>query len=413
LVFGCEAYQKLNLQICIRHLCTSLEEVTGSFGVNMKNTDSIKLLHVASSHRIGLTNQETQLALAYNALDDVDITVLSGENEQCVGCFLQLKSSCIPVVRIVGFDEHYELKRLIKEFSIVADDIKADVVSVNTNWQLLLVGIAKFFTKQDYKILYTIHGFRHNHLMKSFFARLFIGVLLFVFADRINAPTNYFRKKFNLLSYKMRSVPLGEDDIYFQNSNLPDFSKRMIFCFPGQFRSGKNQALLIKAFADYFKQTSDNNSILILPGEGKLVSKCKRLAEKKGVVNQVIFPGQVDRLSMMNIYKNCQVILVATNSETFGHCIAEPLVMKRIVVSRSVGIAADVIKHGVNGFLYSSYEELVSLMVSLHYMGSDLLEDIAKKAGITAEQFSWRKVSQQYRDCLLKPLLSKQKSKDD
>jgi len=376
----------------------------------MKNTNSIKLLHVASSHRIGLTNQETQLALAYNALEDMDITVLSGENEQCVGCFRQLKFACIPTVCISGFDEHYELRRLIKEFIILFNDIKADVVSVNTNWQLLVVGLAKLFAKKDYKIIYTIHGFRHNHLIKSFVARLFISVLLFVFADRINAPSNYVRKKFGMLDYKMNSIPLGEDDIYFQSSDLPDFSKRLVFCFPGQFRRGKNQVLLIKAFADYIKQTSDDNSILILPGEGDLLLKCKILAEKKGIINQVIFPGQVDRLSMMNIYKSCQVILVATNSETFGHCIAEPLVMKRIVVSRSVGIAADIINHGVNGFLYSTYKELVNLMIAIRYMDSERLKDIANNAGVTAEQFSWSKVYQQYRDYLMKPLLSKQKS---
>lgn len=304
----------------------------------MKNTDPIKLLHVASSHLLGLTNQETQLALAYHALPDLDISVLSGEKEQFIGCFAALKAADISVVRIRGFDEHHDLKRLIKEFIIAADNTRADIVSVNTNWQLLVAGLANLFVKKNYKIIYTIHGFRNNHPLKSFVARFFISALLFIFADRINAPSNYVRKKFHLLSYKTRSIPLGVDEIFFRNSKLPDFSKRLAFCFPGQFRSGKNQILLIKAFAEYINQTSDSNSILILPGEGVLISKCKRLAEKKDVAHQVIFPGQVDRLSMMEIYQKCQVALVATNAETFGHCIAEPLVMKRIILSSSVGI---------------------------------------------------------------------------
>ncbi|MDP3705758.1 MAG: glycosyltransferase family 4 protein [Legionellaceae bacterium] len=377
----------------------------------MKNTDSIKLLHVASSHRLGLTNQETQLALAYNALPDLDISVLSGEMEQFAGCFSELEATNIPVVRIVGFDEHHDLKRLIREFTIAADNTMADIVSVNTNWQLLVAGLARLFAKKNYKIIYTIHGFRNNHFIKSFVARFFISVLLFVFADKINAPSTYVRKKFNLLSYKMRSIPLGEDETFFRNSKLPDFSKRLAFCFPGQFRPGKNQILLIKAFAEYINQTSDSNSILILPGEGELLSKCKVLAEKKGITRQVFFPGQVDRPSMMEIYQLCQITLVASNVETFGHCIAEPLVMKRIIISRSVGIASDVITHGINGFLYSTYQELVSLMVSLRHMDNNQLEEISKQAGITAEHFSWRKVSEQYLEDLIKPVLSKPKSR--
>ena len=60
----------------------------------------IKVLHVGSSHLMGLTNQETQLALAYRSLDAVDVVVLSGENEQYNGCFAALADAGIPCIII-------------------------------------------------------------------------------------------------------------------------------------------------------------------------------------------------------------------------------------------------------------------------------------------------------------------------
>lgn len=365
----------------------------------------IKVLHIGSSHLMGLTNQKTQLALAYKGLNNLDVTVLSGENEQVSGCFQTLSKAGVPYHVIQGFDEHHDFLRLVREFSSIIKTVRPDVVTVNTNWQLAIVGAARLFKRGRFRTIYTVHGFRHNHPVKSVFARVLIGFLLWLFADAIIAPTNYVRDKFSPLRKRIVSIPLGEDDVFFQSIATPDFKQPWRICFPGQFRVGKNQAMLIEALAEYIGKTGDARIELILPGEGELLAVAKSLARDLNVAKQVMFPGQLDRLGMADIYRKCQIAVIPTNSETFGHCIAEPLVMRRVVVSRPIGVALDVIDHGVNGFLFKDKAELIDLLIDLRRMDVADLARIATNAGLVAEQFRWINIARKHVNLLMRPLL--------
>lgn len=368
-------------------------------------TKSIKVLHVGSSHLMGLTNQETQLALAYRSLDAVDIVVLSGENEQYSGCFDALADAGIPCVKLKGFDLHRHFLRLVRGFNEIVKQYNPDIVTVNTNWQLAIVGVGRIILQGRFKTIYTIHGFRHNQFLKSFIARFLIVILLWLFADAINAPSSYVFKKFSLLRYKMISIPLGEDDLFFKKSERPKFDQSWVFCFPGQFRAGKNQAMLVEAFSEYIIRTKDTRAMLILPGEGELLEASRSLAIKLGVMGQVNFPGQLDRSDMADLYRKCQFVIIPTNSETFGHCIAEPMVMRRVVLSRPVGIARDVIVHGVNGFLFSTKDELVELMIAIRATTKKELISISDQAGNAARLFAWPEVARCYFNLMKKLLL--------
>jgi glycosyltransferase involved in cell wall biosynthesis len=338
---------------------------------------------------MGLTNQETQLAYAYKSLPEIDALVVTGENEQYTGCFSLLKQIGISNQIITGFDEHKAFKRLVKEFMTVVSDFKPDVVTVNTNWQLLIAGVAKFVAHEKFKLVYTIHGFRHNSPFKSVIARYLIGFLLLVFADKVNAPTVYVASKFSFLRRRLVSIPLGEDNIFFDKSAPPDFSSPLNFVFPGVFRQGKNQKMLIEAFAIYFQQSDNLQGKLYLPGEGEFRSAVMNFAKSLGISDRVVFPGQLNRQEMLDIYSMCQVAVIPTNSETFGHCIAEPLVMQRIVISRHVGLAPDYLVHGVNGFLFNGKEQLVQCLLRIDSMSQAERISMSKAACRTGENFRW------------------------
>ncbi len=151
----------------------------------------------------------TQLALAYKELKDIDALVVTGEHEQYDGCFKLLQDNGIKNKIIGGFDVHHDLFRLTKEFVKIVNTYNPHIVTVNTNWQLLVVGLANLFSKRRYKIIYTVHGFRHNSRLKSVFGRYLIGLVLFTLTDTISAPTTYVRDNFKLLNYKVITIPLG------------------------------------------------------------------------------------------------------------------------------------------------------------------------------------------------------------
>ncbi len=352
-----------------------------------------KIIHIASSHQIGLAAQETELAIAYKKLNLFDLLVVTGENEQFEGCFKNLSENDVKNIIIEGFDEHRNFFLLVRRFIEQCNAFQPHVVTLNTNWQILIAGMARIFCEKQFKIVYTIHGFRHNHKAKSYFAQFFIGGLLYIFSDVINAPTRFVANKFRALKNRIVSMPLGEDSIFFNASKPIEIEAKLSIIFPGQFRAGKNQDLLICAVRDYIDQTGDKNVILYLPGSGNLLSGAEQLAQDLGISNYVVFPGQLNRNEILDLYRQCQVAIVPTNSETFGHCIAEPLVLQRILVTKKVGVAIDVVKHGENGLFFESREDLVNRLKEIRKMNFEELKKMSKNAKETGELFRWENIA--------------------
>lgn len=362
----------------------------------MNASSAGKVIHLASSHKMGLTAQETELAIAYRKLDYFDLLVVTGENEQFEGCFTKLLDRKVKNTVIQGFDEHSDFFRLVREFVKQCNAFQPDVVTLNTNWQLLIAGVARIFCKTKFKIVYTIHGFRHNEGNKSHFARILIGTLLYLFADKINAPTNYVAEKFRVFKNKLVSIPLGEDRIFFDESRPIQFDQKLGIVFPAQFRKGKNHELLIVALCKYIEQTGDKNITLYLPGSGSLRPSAQQLAIDLGISDSVDFPGQLSREEVLKLYCKCQIAIVPTNSETFGHCIAEPLVLQRILITRHVGVAIDVVNHGENGFFFESAEDLVTCLKEIRRLSFEKLMRISRNAKKTGEMFRWENIANRH-----------------
>jgi glycosyltransferase involved in cell wall biosynthesis len=203
------------------------------------------------------------------------------------------------------------------------------------------------------------------------------------------------KNKFSFLGKKNEILFYGvDDDFYVEYTPLLNSGKRRII-FPGEFRKGKNQELLIRVLKEYIDQTGDTGIELYLPGKGKRLEACRALCRKLEVEDNVFFPEFLDRNQMLQYYLMCQFALIPTNYETFGLCISEPYVLGRVVVSRRVGVAEDVITHGVNGFLFNKKEELLELLVKV-LPNRDKCVLVSKKAFEGRDIFRWDNITQKY-----------------
>lgn len=357
----------------------------------------IKIIQVASSHIMGLTNQEVNLAINYNT-KKIDLLVLSGENEQYPSLFLKLKKNKIKYNIIYGLDEHKNFYKLIKNTYGIIKKFKPEFITVNTNWQLVIFGIANLINKNSSKIIYTVHGFRHNsNYIISLISRILIGVALILFSYKVNCPTTYVANKFSFLKRKIEVIPLGEDAIFFNSSvDYKKIGNEYNICFPGAFRHGKNQLELINVF-EYFVNGNENIlSNLYLPGDGPLLEECKEYVKKRGLSDRIYFPGQLNRLEILEIYEKCQIAVVPSNDETFGHCIVEPLIMGLIVVTKNIGVAQDVIVDKENGFIYKSKAELLNVLISIVKADKNKLLEISKNGKITSRCFDWGQITNRH-----------------
>lgn len=359
-----------------------------------------KLLFFASDYTIGLSAVLTDQLISISD-SGIDVVAVAGENEQEKGLDAAIAEKEIDLRRIKGLDTHSNFRNLVGQIKKNVIEGNIDVIHVQNNWQLAIAYVVKnsLRFKRKVKIVYTIHGFRNNHPIKSKIAQIVIGGGLFVAADKILCMTEFLKGKFNWLSYKISMVPLGIKDDFFTDKYIAPPIDSLQIIFPAQFRPGKNQGLIIHAFKDYLEKSHDYNSKLVLPGGGDLLDEMKALVNKLGIADYVYFPGLLPKKDIRRLYLESNVAIVASNSETFGQSIVEPFVLGRCVVSTPVGIANEIIEDDVNGFIFNTKEQLLEIFIELANNKSRLItmgETNFKKR----DMFRWKSITSLYRKSL-------------
>lgn len=358
----------------------------------------MNLLFFASDNKIGLSKLLVDQLIHLHGNQDLNIVAVSGEKEQSTG-ISNLLNGKINLLRINGLDVHKDFFRITSSVNQIIINNDIYIVHVQNNWQLAIAGFVKYFLRRRIKIIYTIHGFRHNHLIKSLIARIIIAWSLLLLADMVIAPSSELKRKFKLIRYKCRILYLGVNEEFFKLNGPDYFLAKRNLIFTGQFRNGKNQAVIINALSRYISKTGNQNVNLILPGEGPLLNYCKHLTEDLNIQSFVEFPGLLDIKSLIRIYKQCHVAVIATNYETFGHCIAEPFVAGLCVITRKTGIAGDIIREKENGLFFDTSEDLVQLFEN--YLGNaDELRNLGRSAIKARDVLHWNVISDKYAELI-------------
>jgi len=340
-----------------------------------------KVLFFCSDYQVGLTTALAEQAIELNQSNEIDLLCISSEKEMEEGLHEKIKENKVQMTIVPHLDVHSGFRRLT---TIIAGIIQVNSithVNVHNNWQLALVGYLKYryLIPSKFKIIYTIHGYRHNSSIKSIFAIGVIGFALLALADRVISMSSYVSNKFWFVKYKT--------DLIFYFMNKPEFNKSrnkikgspLLMVFPAQFRYGKRQEILIQAVADYKEQTGDENFRLILPGTGDKWEEMRQLAQQLGVDRQTEFPGKMAHKEVIKLYENSNIALVSSNVETYGRCIAEPFALGRCVITQKTGVALDIIKERRNGMFFTDAKSLAKILVELH-THSEFVEAMGNQA---------------------------------
>jgi glycosyltransferase involved in cell wall biosynthesis len=355
-----------------------------------------KVLFFISDYKLGVTTLLTEQAIALHQLKNIDISFIGGEGEQENGLFDKLKANNIEPHIIKDFDTHKNPFRKLSLLKKYINTVDPDYLHVQNNWQFCLIYLNKITSFARYKIVYTIHGYRHNFRLRSYLARWIIMLLLLAFADAVIATSSNTKKKFPLVKYKTKIIFLGIDNCFFKVKNAPPFDKSKIkILFAGQFRHGKNQDLLINGLKTFITATDDQAFSLILPGDGHLCGYCKELAHNLGIGNRVEFPGHLSRIEMVALYSTSNISIIPTNSETFGQCISEPFAMGLCVITKRVGVAEDILKDASNGFFFNTEPELVEILMKLKN-NPDIIQTMGNMAFKSRNIFSWDSIAEKY-----------------
>lgn len=118
--------------------------------------------------------------------------------------------------------------------------------------------------------------------------------------------------------------------------------------FVGRLARNKNPQLFLKAFA----QLRGSGRRALVVGDGPLRGELQRLARRLRIADRVTFqPWVKDQTQLADLYRRARCLVCTSFSEGGPRVVAEALACGVPVISTRVGLASELIQHGVNGFL--------------------------------------------------------------
>lgn len=135
------------------------------------------------------------------------------------------------------------------------------------------------------------------------------------------------------------------------------------FSIIGSIRPSKGQETAIRAISDLEKMGLTAQLNIAGDGDPHYRDHCKKLTVDLGIENLVRFTGYLP--DPYSVLTETDCLLMCSEHEAFGRVTAEAMAACLPVIGKKSGGTSEIITTGINGFLYTSYEELLECMVML------------------------------------------------
>lgn len=118
-----------------------------------------------------------------------------------------------------------------------------------------------------------------------------------------------------------------------------------VLIYPAEFSVRKSQQVLLRAMTRL-----PEHVVLVLPGTGVCLARCKRFAKQLNLSHRVFFPGYVTDIGAW--YAMADMTVASSRSEGMPFSIIESMYFGLPVIASAVKGHTDLIHDQVNGFLY-------------------------------------------------------------
>ncbi len=270
---------------------------------------------------------------------------------------------------------------------------KPDIIHCH-DWATVLAGIA---VKWKYKIPLVFH--LHLPNKKEFCSS--VENLGLVCADLITVNSDCVRSDIIQLysseGLNIKVIPNGfNQNRFYPPEDIPPDSKEYIL-FVGRLVGQKGLEYLIRAF--YYVCQIYENIYLKIVGEGELEDTLKQLCINYMIEDKVIFEGFRIGDELTKLYQYSQFVVIPSVYEPFGMTAIEAMACKKPVIASNIMGLRENIKHGTNGYLFTSEDhlDLAQWMMTLltnkearDYMGSEGLKYV------NDSDLTWDSISRKY-----------------
>ncbi|MDK2884081.1 glycosyltransferase family 4 protein [Pseudothermotoga sp.] len=209
--------------------------------------------------------------------------------------------------------------------------------------------------------------------------------------NQVIAPTE--KIKLELLRYGVTKpvhvVPTGIDVELFEKPNDFDIKKRhsiqpkaKVLLFVGRLAKEKNVTFILRVFKILLEKKYDVH--LIVVGDGPERNALQQLAKDIKVDHRVIFTGCMPRTELANYYRQADLFVFGSQTETQGLVVLEALAASTPVVAVAKMGIADVLKEG-KGALLTKEASTTEFVEKVEQILSD--ESLAEKLRLEGKKY--------------------------
>lgn len=159
-----------------------------------------------------------------------------------------------------------------------------------------------------------------------------------------------------------------------------------VILYPAEFSKRKSQEVLIRAV-----KRLPERAVLVLPGDGALLGKCRTLAVRLGLEGRVVFPGHIKDIG--GWYAMADAAVSASRSEGLPFNIMEAMYCGTPVAASAVKGHTDLIRGGETGLLYPYGDADACAGKLLRLMDSrELRQELSANARAAVERYGLERV---------------------
>ncbi|CAI8699193.1 MULTISPECIES: glycosyltransferase [Pseudomonas] len=160
----------------------------------------------------------------------------------------------------------------------------------------------------------------------------------------------------------------------------------------GHFVPVKRVPVLLEAFAAAFQQ--EPRLRLRLAGSGEGLEDAQALVQSLGIAQVVEFSGRASRTQLVDYYRECDFLVISSESETFGVVAIEAMSCGRPVLTTRCGGPAEIVSHPQLGHVVGmSAQELTQGMLAMAQQRGAFNSKVIRK--VTELKFSSASIAQE------------------
>lgn len=218
--------------------------------------------------------------------------------------------------------------------------------------------------------------------------------LIFKYAYKNIAPSNYLKIEFEKAGYEITFVPnvLNIEDYNFKLRK--ELEPKILWV--RSFKNLYNPTMAITVLNNVLKEYPHAKLCMIGPVHDDSLEKSEELAEKLGITSSVEFIKGMSKKEWHKKAENYDVFINTTDFDNTPISVMEAMALGLLIVSTNVGGLPYLIKDQNDGFLVEKNNAKAMSEIILRAIQSDKNVQVLKLARKKAESFGWNIVKEQW-----------------